>query len=272
MEEELRTYLLSVTTHESTDLYMLAMKAFEQLGYTDHIPDISIMLENREYYSNETVLEDLYSTFVIHIEEVFATIYIETNDELTLEIGTKLLSGLKGIEQYGFPEHLLNFINEEATPEESFADIISVIEIIDPIIILSKLKRVPEEFIERIKNLLEKKILDETNVIDNIESIQSRTKFFLETYNETLGYSLIKDGNKLGSKLETLVEKSNENLVLLENNPAMLALNILSIVLMSSVTTESIYKESILIAEDFSKDINVLTKVTLEIKKLLGES
>lgn len=268
MFDELRIFLQNITTPENTQNIINACEILSQAGYISHDSEIDTVLSNIKSSDSNKVLQDLYAVTEDFLLDAVNTYGIIVTEETNIQILTKILEGLLILEDYGDPETLVNYLNQEISSEEILCEVLGEVTSLYTEHFLPHIQSVDVELIDNSKRYMEER-LEESEAKD-LTLQRDRFKKFRAIYNDSFAEHALREGCTLAMPLDTLILNFNEQLSLLENNPEKLAYEILSLYLISENDNTNIMGLVGEILEDYAKDINTVTKARDFLTKALS--
>jgi hypothetical protein len=270
MFEELRTYLLTITTPENTEILITACNSLEEIGILNHSFDLEQIMHSANEYSSEDNFTAIYELIQEYLITTLLQFGLEVKPNSNVEILNSILEAFILMPEYGDPVALLQILEQELQPEELFSEVIAYVTNTTWQLYSEIITSCNPALVTRLNT-----VLSENVAIEEPVDISSEREWFIairRDYNPTIASLAIQNGFKLKSPLERLMAYSREFLIEFEANPEGLACECLGILALSNIPLAEYSATITELLEHYAKDINVLTKANLFFNKLLAEA
>lgn len=244
MFEQLSEYLGDNATPEQMALVIRACQLLSEVNCDKHINGIDLELRQSDMEGNDVVLKIIDNVLKPVYKDLLAEFGVKVIPESKLDQLINALEGLYAILNFDDPLTLNDLSRIELDPVEVLCTILAVVQGTEEEFFYEFLEDVPSELIKRISQETYKQVQDldeDSTVVDttSLETIQTRflkLKALYSTTEFTVVDTALKEGTRLGTPLQPLLDRY---LNLLESFPAVqLPLHLYSLLTISDVPTD----------------------------------
>lgn len=244
MFEQLSEYLGDNATPEQMALVIRACQLLSEVNCDKHINGIDLELRQSDMEGNDVVLKIIDNVLKPVYKDLLAEFGVKVIPESKLDQLINALEGLYAILNFDDPLTLNDLSRIELDPVEVLCTILAVVQGTEEEFFYEFLEDVPPELIKRISQETYKQVQDldeDSTVVDttSLETIQTRflkLKALYSTTEFTVVDTALKEGTRLGTPLQPLLDRY---LNLLESFPAVqLPLHLYSLLTISDVPTD----------------------------------
>lgn len=244
MFEQLSEYLGDNATPEQMALVIRACQLLSEVNCDKHINGIDLELRQSDMEGNDVVLKIIDNVLKPVYKDLLAEFGVKVIPESKLDQLINALEGLYAILNFDDPLTLNDLSRIELDPVEVLCTILAVVQGTEEEFFYEFLEDVPSELIKRISQETYKQVQDldeDSTVVDttSLETIQARflkLKALYSTTEFTVVDTALKEGTRLGTPLQPLLDRY---LNLLESFPAVqLPLHLYSLLTISDVPTD----------------------------------
>lgn len=244
MFEQLSEYLGDNATPEQMALVIRACQLLSEVNCDKHINGIDLELRQSDMEGNDVVLKIIDNVLKPVYKDLLAEFGVKVIPESKLDQLINALEGLYAILNFDDPLTLNDLSRIELDPVEVLCTILAVVQGTEEEFFYEFLEDVPSELIKRISQETYKQVQDldeDSTVVDttSLETIQTRflkLKALYSTTEFTVVDTALKEGTRLGTPLQPLLDRY---LNLLEFFPAVqLPLHLYSLLTISDVPTD----------------------------------
>lgn len=269
MFEELKALLEKIVGPESTQNIITACELLSTAGYISHETALDNLLVSIDDVDNQELLDLIVAIVDEYLTTALKEFGMTVGEETKLRIKHQCLFGLITIEKYGDPYTLLNFLQQEVTPEEIISDILGEITSLGSAVFLPEIKTFDPEILNSIAVYLEKEV--EEDEVTDVSLQRTRFSKFNRVYENSIAAQLVNNGQQLGSDFDQLIISNSDKLSELENNPKELAAELLGLFTISNKDNTNIMGLLGEVLEDYARNINVVSKARDYLVKYMKE-
>lgn len=270
MFDELEFYLGSITTPENQRLLIRSCELLEKAGIHSHDSDVEQILRTVDDHTSDDNLLDIFTLLTEYLVSNIEEFGLRIDDAVPLQALNHILDSLLILPDYGDPEAVYAVIEQELTDTDKLCDIFSIVSSLRWHDFAPHIDDMSEALIPRITEVLQENIPPEEPLKD-VSFYRDRVKRLRAHDPEAFSHSIIREGFRLGTPLETLVGRFHDDLDASERQPEVLANKILNILYVSDTPDDCVLAEAERLLEDYAKDINVTTKAHTALLRLLKE-
>jgi hypothetical protein len=273
--EELQIYLKHTTSPEHASIFINACKTLEENGIRsvgDYLEEFMATMNTR---STDETLQQLNNLLITQYEialNQFGIFLVQ--EELRLKTLTGILDGVIKIENYDNPMTIMDICQSDSDPEEKLVEILELTTSLKWDDFLNQIEGVNTNLIERIIETLP--IIEENEEVPKTETfILNRVKRLMELYPKLWMLEEVDEGCIIGQDIKPYIDKFDKRLEenTIENKPSVnqIAVEYLGYILLSNVPNEKIADVGKELLEESISDAVLLSKVSLEIDKILTQ-
>lgn len=272
MEEELNEYLGSITTDENRQALLRSVALLDTLGVGQHRDDIHRFLNTGDDNEHSQNLLDCFTLLTLHCERTINEMGVGVGDDVPLTVLNEILESFINLPNYGDPELLLDVLDsvDEVGPEETMCGVFELISPFKWYDFVNHLDYINEDLIVKIREVAEVRLPAEEERVDVSEN-RDRLHRFTEQRQSLLGLHWIRQGGSFNTPLDILLGRY-EDLLSEMTDPKKLAIELVGLVLVSDLSSESYLDSVKALLESFLDDPLHITQAYQSLTSLLKET
>lgn len=215
MTQEVNNYLQMVATPEYCAMARETMEVFNTFDYSDHEQELLNLAMSSGVSEETTVMQDIHFTLIEHCRELLTMHNITLVEEAPMDLMTTVLRGIYLMQGWEDKETLQRLLEQDADPEEIFADILQEVVGIDTVVVIDAIVDFDEAVNKRLSQILEGNLPEpdqEENEINAEQIIRLKNYNAFINNDKLLGLRLVRLGYRVGAPFDNYYRKVKRHL------------------------------------------------------------
>lgn len=270
MFDELRDFLLAITTPEYTDQVMATCELLTRGGMFSHEDGLMKLLSISDDVDHDQILTDIDHTIRDYLDDMLGMFNLEFDDDTPLRVLNGALESMLAIPNYGDPITLLTILQADQSDEETLCQVMGLASDCRAEDYLPVLQNHSSALLVQIEEVVGQLVQD-VPATETESPIRDRLRAFIAHHPGLMVDKAIRGGASLGSSFHDLTESYQGELEKLSTNTQQLSLELVGFMLATDVPVEDLRETLLEELEDLIPSINVITKVSIEINPYIAE-
>lgn len=253
---ELEIFLLAISGKPTVELLTRVLAVLKRYNVNYYELDLLELLNTIENRDHSETLDLIVIVVTDCLKDTLEELGVELQSTADLTGATEILESLEVITNFADITPLLGILELESTETSRFCNLLGYVSTKENFYFETLVESVDSEVLESITSILNSKI-ESTELTRDLSVYRERYNKLCNFVKPTISFRLLQEGLGFGSPFEYLVSLVDPDLDLVDNQPEVLSVELLGLILMSDCECDPIQRLKDLVL-DYLRDANYL--------------